>query len=322
MKNKIKQVFPLIGNTPLVPLNFPGVKLYAKLEMFNLTGSTKDRPALMILEEGIKSGKINEDTVVVESSSGNFARSLAVLCRMLGIKFIAVIDRSTNPHHEALLRALCHKVYKVMERDETGGCLLNRIKKVKELIVEHPNSFWPNQYENSLNARAHYMGTGLEICDGLDRLDYFFAGVSSGGSITGNSMRIKERFPKCKIIAVDAVGSVIFSNFPRTRYLPGIGSSLRPKILESAIIDEVVHVDETESVNACREMLNKYGLFLGGSSGSVFAAIKKYFKTHESEPEQVASFLCADRGGMYIDNVYNDDWLNTLPLAQAETKLN
>ena len=208
-----------------------------------------------------------------------------------------------------------------MEPDETGGCLLNRIKKVKEVIAENPNSFWPNQYENRLNAMAHYKGTGEEICQELDHLDLFFVGVSSGGSITGTSMRLKEKYPHCKVIAVDAVGSVIFENNPRTRHLPGIGSSLRPVILDEAIIDDVIHVDEHESIDACRELLNKYGLFLGGSSGSVFAAVKKYFDNNPSEIGKVAVFICADRGGMYIDNVYNDDWVNALPKSYPEKEL-
>ena len=263
MLEKLNKLRQLIGNTPLVSIDKLGYQLFAKLEGYNFTGSAKDRPAMHIIEKGIKSGKIGPDTLIVESSSGNFAIALGTICRMLGLKFTAVIDKNINPVNERLLRVLCHDVKKITIPDETGGHLLNRVKKVKSILANTPDSFWPNQYSNPLNAEAHYQGSGEEICQALDRVDYYFVTVSSGGTVTGTSQRIKKQYPNAKVIAVDSVGSVIFGGPPRPRPIPGMGSSMRPPILDNAIIDEVIYVDEIETVKGCHKLLNDYGLFLG-----------------------------------------------------------
>ena len=316
MLYKLNQLKPLIGNTPLMKLDHPNLQLYAKLEGYNFTGSIKDRPAYGILEEAIRTQKIGPDTIVVESSSGNFAIALATICKKLGIRFIAVIDKFTNPANESLLRVLCHDVIKIMEPDETGGCLLNRIRKIRSLLEEIPDAFWPNQYENPLNPKAHFEGTAMEICRDLDQLDVIFIAVSSGGSVTGISQRVKKDFPNCRTVAVDAEGSVIFGGPPRPRPIPGMGSSMRPKVLEAAKIDEVVYVNELEIVNACNDLLGTHGLFLGGSSGGAYAAALKYdYSTIEAEKPTVA-FISADMGKVYLDNIYNANWVAQLAMYE------
>ncbi len=312
MLNKLHQLKSLIGNTPMMKLDHPRLELYAKLEGYNYSGSIKDRPAYVIMEEAIRTNKVGPDTTIIESSSGNFAIALASMCKNLDIKFIAVIDKFTNPANEALLRVLCHDVIKIMEPDETGGCLLNRIRKIRSLLIELPDAFWPNQYENPLNPKAHYEGTAMEICRDLERLDVMFIAVSSGGSVTGVSQRVKKEFPNCRTVAVDAEGSVIFGAAPRPRPIPGMGSSMRPKVLEAAKIDEVVYVNEHEVVNACNELLNDHGLFLGGSSGGAYAAALKYDYDALGVENPVAAFICADMGKVYLDNIYNADWVAQL----------
>jgi cysteine synthase A len=302
-----------IGNTPLVkiePINLESINLYVKLEYYNPTGSVKDRAAKYIVEESLKLGKINKDTTLIESSSGNFGIALSSYCKKNKIKFHCVVDSHISPTNEMLIKALSTDMTKVNKLDENGGYLLNRIKKVKKLLKTIANSYWVNQYGNPLNAEAYRNTLGKEICDDLDKIDYVFLGVSSGGTITGVSQKIKEVFPKAKVVAVDITGSIIFGGKPEKRYIPGIGSSMVPSILEDAKIDEVITVDEVSTIKMCHELLKNHFIFVGGSSGSVFSAIKQYFSKRKikNQPNVVAIF--ADHGDRYVSTIYNEKWSN------------
>ncbi|PTL80711.1 2,3-diaminopropionate biosynthesis protein SbnA [Vitiosangium sp. GDMCC 1.1324] len=298
-----------LRETPVVELAAEGIRLHAKLEHANPFGSLKDRPAFWILKSAVESGEVTERTTLIESSSGNFANAMASYCRLLGLEFIPVIDPNIAGSNEAFLQRMCKRVVKVQERDETGGFLKTRLRKVQELCKELEDTFWPNQYGNPKVAEAHYRYTGEEICRVFKQLDYVFVGVSTGGTIAGVSQRLKERFPSVKVIAVDAEGSVIFGGPPKKRHIPGIGASVRAELVDRALIDEVVNVPEVETVRACRELLYQHGLLVGGSSGSCYAAVKRYLPRMRSlsAPPQVL-FLCADKGGPYLDTVFNDPW--------------
>ncbi|WP_394846136.1 2,3-diaminopropionate biosynthesis protein SbnA [Pendulispora brunnea] len=294
--------------SPIVPLDFAAANLRAKLEFCNPIGSIKDKPAFWIVKSAIERGIVDEKTTIVESSSGNFAIALAVLCRHLGLRFIPVIDPNISALNEMCLRNLCREVVKVSVRDDTGGFLKTRIAKVKELCGEIPNSFWTEQYGNLDGMAGHYHLTGGQICAHVKNLDYVFLGVSSGGTIAGVSTRLKERFKHVQVIAVDVVGSVIFGGPPRKRYIPGIGASIVPELVGKAAIDRVVMVSETETLQGCRELFARDGVFAGGSSGSVYAAIKKTLGNGKIHAKPDVLFLCCDRGTSYLDTVYNDEW--------------
>ena len=289
-----------------------GMNLFGKLEYVNPVGSIKDRVAYWILTRAAERGEINEETTVIESSSGNFASALASFTRLVGLKFIPVIDPNISSTYEGFLRRLCPTVVKVEERDDTGGFLKTRLHKVKELCASTPHAFWPNQYGNPDAMEAHYELTGSEICADFDSLDYAFIGVSTAGTIAGVSRRLKEQYPNVKIIAVDAEGSVIFGGPPKKRYIPGVGASIVPELLKHALIDDVVLVPERESVYACRELLLTHGLFVGGSSGTAFAAVKRYQGQMSSYRCPNVIFLCADRGTPYLDTVFDTTWTNRL----------
>jgi 2,3-diaminopropionate biosynthesis protein SbnA len=308
-----ENVLEMVGNTPVVKVNGEGlssIELYAKLEYYNPTGSVKDRAANYIIKKLLELGEINHETTLIESSSGNFGIALASYCRKYGNKFCCVIDPNISAINETIIRKLSTTTIKVTEPDSKGGYLLRRIKKVKELLVDIPNSYWVNQYANPYNAEAYYNTLGLELCCELDRIDYIFLGVSSGGTITGVSNRIKEMHPKAKVIAVDVEGSVIFGGIPKKRTIPGIGSSMVPTILKEAKIDDVVIVDEIATIVMCHELLEKHMLFAGGSSGSVLAAIKEYFfdKIFATKPNVVA--ILPDRGERYANTIFNKIWCN------------
>jgi cysteine synthase A len=294
--------------TPVVRIPHDGLRLYAKLEFQNPSGSVKDRSAYAILRGAAQRGELTSTSTIVESSSGNFAISLSLFCRAAGLSFIPVIDANTNPATERLLRLACDRVEKVVDRDDSGGYLLNRLGAVRRLRASVPGAYWTNQYDNADAADAHDTMTGVELCMALDEIDYVFVGVGTGATIAGLSRCVKRLRPGARVIAVDAEGSAIFGQAPRQRHIPGLGSGIRPPLVDQALIDDVVIVPEADAVAACNRLLREHGLFAGGSTGSVYAAVESYFAGHRG-PAPAVAFLCADRGTAYVDTVYRPGWL-------------
>ena len=176
------------------------------------------------------------------------------------------------------------------------------------MMQETKNLYWINQYSNPYIMQAYEQTLGAEICKNIS-IDYIFIGVGSGGTIAGVSKKVKEIYPNAIVVAVDSCGSLIFDCSPKKRFIPGIGSSFRPTLLSNAVFDEVVFIEEYDAITSCREFLHENHLLIGGSSGSVYMAIKQYFegKAFPQKPNVVAIF--ADQGDRYIDTVYNDDWV-------------
>jgi N-(2-amino-2-carboxyethyl)-L-glutamate synthase len=318
-----EDILDYVGHTPMVRIKmeeFGNIKLYAKLEFYNPTGSVKDRAAYYIINKLLDSKEINKDTTMIESSSGNFGIALSAYCRKYGLKFICVVDPHINRINEMLIRCSGAQVIKVTEPDENGGYLLNRIRKVKSLQKEIENSYWVNQYGNPYNAEAYAETLAEEIVTQVDHLDYIFLGISSGGTITGVSGKIKQKFPDVKVIAVDIVGSVIFGHPPKKRFIPGIGSSMVPDILKSAKIDDVVMMDEVATIRMCHELVNRYNIFAGGSSGSAYGAIKKYFTDKVPAKGIDIVTVFPDRGERYGDTIYNEDWCTHFVNNHSEMK--
>ena len=307
---RLEQLGKTLRPTPHVPLAMAHMKLFAKLEYVNPVGSIKDRPAYWILKRAAERREICDETTVIESSSGNFASALAAFTRLIGLRFIPVIDPNISSTYESFLRRTCSTVVKVEDRDDTGGFLKTRLQMVKHLCDTTPNAYWTNQYGNPDAMEAHYELTGGEICADFGSLDFVFIGVSTGGTIAGLSRRLKERYPQVRIIAVDTQGSVIFGDTPRKRHIPGVGSSIVPPLLSHARIDDVVLIPEPETAAACRELLLTHGLFAGGSSGTVYAAVKRYAtRMGGGRPKRpTVLFVCADRGTPYLDTVFDPTW--------------
>jgi len=308
LATRLEQLRNTLRPTPHVPLTMKGMDVFAKLEYVNPVGSIKDRPAFWILQRAAERGEICGETTVIESSSGNFAAALAAFTHLLGLRFIPVIDPNISGTYESFLRRICPVVVKVEDRDDTGGYLKTRLQKVEELCATIPNAYWPNQYGNPDAMEAHYELTATEICADFDSLDYVFIGVSTAGTIAGVSRRLKEQYPNIRVIAVDTEGSVIFGGAPRKRSIPGVGSSIVPQLLSHARIDDVVLISERETVQACRELLDTHGLFVGGSSGTAYAAVKRYAARMSASEHPTVLFLCADRGTPYLDTVFDPTW--------------
>lgn len=306
--DRVDLVLRELPETETVRLPHPRIRLYTKMESANPTGSAKDRAAFWILREAVRRGEITRDTTVVESSSGNFALSLAEFLRQLGVRFIPVIDPNVNVATERTLRRLCERVEKVALPDGTGGYLLSRLERVERLRDELDDVYWPDQYSNPDGARGHYELTGGELLSALGHVDHLFVGVGTGATIAGMSRRISGSCPDVTVVAVDVEGSNIFGARRGRRLIPGIGSSIRPPLIEDALIHEVLTLSELDEVAGCRALLADHGIYAGGSTGCVYAAINRYFETYRGPPPVVA-FLCADRGEPYADTVYSDSWV-------------
>jgi 2,3-diaminopropionate biosynthesis protein SbnA len=305
-------ILSTIGNTPLIemvnifsPLHF---RLYAKLEALNPGGSMKDRPAINIIREGRRSGAIRPDSVIIESSSGNMGIGLAQACSYYGLRFICVIDSKTTLQNRLLLQAYGAEVDLVDKPDpETGEFLQARLNRVKELLALYPNAFWTNQYANTHNSDAHHQTMG-EIVTALDgKVDYVFCATSTCGTLRGCSEFIREQKLPTEVIAVDAVGSVIFDGQSAKRLIPGHGAAVRPSLFQAGLADRCVHITDIECVIGCRLLARREAILAGGSSGAIIMAI------NHSRPRIPEGAVCVailpDRGERYLDTIYSDSWV-------------
>jgi cysteine synthase A len=200
----------------------------------------------------------------------------------------------------------------VDQPDETGGYLLNRIKKVQEIIDSNDDIFWTNQYENENNYKS-YKGLAEEIGNTLPELDYLFVAVSSCGTIVGLSSYLRERYPELRIIGVDIEGSMIFNDKPSKRRISGLGSSKKPHFSLEGVVDDHVCVKHVEIVSGCNQLLRDHAVFAGGSSGACYFAAKNYMKTNGIIRNSAkALIIVPDSGESYVDTIYNDEWLSKL----------
>lgn len=301
-----------IGNTPVVQLtrvftdlNF---QLYAKLEALNPGGSMKDRPALRILSEGLASGEIGDDTVVIESSSGNLGIGLAQACSYLGLKFICVVDPKATAQNLRLIEAYGAQLDRVTAPDpNTGEYLQARLNRVRDLMASTRNAFWPNQYANVNNARAHHE-TMREIVTALGgKVDLVLCATSTCGTLRGCAEYAREQKLSTRIVAVDAVGSVIFGGPSAKRLLPGHGAAVRPALYRADLADQVIHVTDLECITGCRRLARREAILAGASSGAVIAAVE-HLRLAVSKGAVCVAIL-ADRGERYLDTVYSDEWV-------------
>lgn len=303
-----------IGGTPLVKLTRVfkdrDFQLYAKLEGFNPGGSIKDRAAINIIRNAMENGEIGSETTIVESSSGNMGIGLAQVCACYGLRFICVIDPKTTRSNVDILRAYGAEIDYVSEPDPISGEFLQaRIDRVQELLASIPNSYWPDQYSNVFNLRAHYL-TMSEIVNELgDAPDYLFSATSTCGTARGCAEYARANGLKTKVVAVDALGSVIFGGKYAKRLIPGHGASVRPRLHQPELIDRFVHVSDLDCIVGCRRLVRKEGILAGGSSGGVLSAID-HFK-EKIEPGATCVAIFADRGERYLDTVYSDSWVST-----------
>lgn len=306
-------ILSVVGRTPLVRLrrlfrdaNFD---VYGKLEALNPGGSMKDRPAALMIRRALERGVIDQDTVVIESSSGNMGIGLAQACSYHGLRFVCVTDIKTTSQNIAILKAYGAGVECVTEPDpETGELLPARLKRVQHLLQSIDNSWWPNQYASRDNSDAHYESTMCEIAAALGgRVDYVFCATSTCGTIRGCLEFVKAHGLPTQVVAVDAVGSLIFGTTASKRMIPGLGAGMRPELCPIDSIERCVHVSDIDCITGCRRLVRREAIFSGGSSGGVVSALARM--RDDIPPGATCVLVLPDRGERYLDTIYSDSWV-------------
>ena len=298
-----KQLTELIGNTPLLELsnyeakNNLEAKLIAKVEYFNPLGSVKDRVANAMIEEGIKQGKINKDTVIIEPTSGNTGIGLAFVTAVKGLRLILTMPETMSVERRRIVSALGAEVVLTPGSDGMKGA----ITKAEELVKEYGNAIIPQQFENEANPAIHYETTGVEIYEDTDgKVDIFVAGVGTGGTVTGTGKALKERNPNVKVVAVEPASSPVLSGGkPGPHKIQGIGAGFVPKVLDLDIVDEIIKVENDDAFEAARAVAKSDGLLVGISSGAAIYAATQLAKRPENKGKNIVVLL-PDTGERYL----------------------
>ncbi|WP_438672333.1 2,3-diaminopropionate biosynthesis protein SbnA [Solihabitans fulvus] len=282
-------------------------EIFLKIEGLNPAGSVKLKTAVALIEDAERRGVLSDGGRVVESSSGNLGIALSMVCSIKGYSFTCVTDPNASARSVATMRALGAEVVVVANRDSNGGFLGSRIAHLKAMLALDHELVWPNQYANAANPRAHWERTAASILRSIEAIDYLFVGAGTTGTLMGCAAYFRQFSPKTRIIAVDTRGSVTFGYPAGPRHIPGLGTSRTPELLRMDNLDEVLLVDEAEAVWTCRLLARRHGLLVGGSTGSVLAAVRGY-GGHLAPGSRVVA-IAPDLGERYLDTIYNDDWV-------------
>jgi 2,3-diaminopropionate biosynthesis protein SbnA len=288
-----------------------GRRLFLKCEGFNFAGSIKVKAALGMVEAAERAGVLRPGSVLVESSSGNLGVALSIIAATRGYGFICVTDSRCNPTTHRMMEAFGAKVHTVREPDPHGGYLGARINYVQALCVADARHVWLNQYANPNNWGAHMRTTAPAIAREFPQLDVLFVGAGTTGTLMGCARYFQQRNEQghrpVHVVAVDAVGSVTFGTEAAPRMIPGLGTSVRPAQLDESFIDEVIHVEEEDTVRACRRMAGN-GFLFGGSTGTVVSGAMSWLAANDA-PGLTAVAIAPDLGERYIDTIYDDGWV-------------
>jgi len=286
----------LVGNTPMLKLGYiNNANVYAKLEYLNPAGSIKDRVALYMINDAIKNNLINENSTIIEPTSGNTGIGLCAIAAKMGLKSIIVMPDTMSIERINLMKAYGAEV--ILTDGKLG--MSGAIKKATELASQIEGSFIPDQFNNKSNPKAHYETTGKEIYNDLDgKVDVLVCGVGTGGTITGIGTYLKEKNPNIKIYAVEPKGSNVLSGGKAGAHgLQGIGAGFIPTILDVNLYDDVITITEDEAYKESRLFAKKEGILVGISSGAALAAVKKIKDNHKNENIVV---ILPDTGDRYL----------------------
>lgn len=303
MEKIAKQLTELIGGTPLLELsnyekkNSLGAQIVAKLEYFNPLGSVKDRVANAMIEQGIKEGKINQDTVIIEPTSGNTGIGLAFVTAAKGLHLILTMPDTMSIERRKIVKALGAEIVLTPGRAGMRGA----IEKAAQLKEEYGNAFIPQQFENEANPAIHKATTAQEIWKDTDgNVDIFVSSVGTGGTLTGTGEGLREKNPNVKIIAVEpATSAVLSGEKPGPHKIQGIGAGFIPKVMDMSLVDEVIKVGNEEAFETAREVAKSDGLLVGISSGAALWAATELAKRTENAGKRIVVLL-PDTGERYL----------------------
>ncbi|MBQ5989542.1 MAG: cysteine synthase family protein [Oscillospiraceae bacterium] len=270
----------LIGNTPLVRLgnivNENGVNVFAKLELWNPSGSVKDRTGLYMINDAERRGVLKPGGTIVEATAGNTGLGIAFSALNRGYKIIFVVPTKFSAEKQALLRALGAEVINTPR--ELG--MLGAVAKAEEIKAQIPGSISLEQFKNQSNPLAHYETTGREIFESLDgKIDYVVAGAGSGGTYSGILRYIKEHVPSAKGILADPVGSTMGGGEHADYNIKGIGNDFIAETMDMSLVDDVIKINDAEAFETAKLLASKEGVIAGSSSGAAMAAVLKLVKS-------------------------------------------
>lgn len=293
----------LIGHTPLLELTHIEkefalkAKLLAKLEYFNPAGSVKDRIARAMIDDAEKSGKLKPGSTIIEPTSGNTGIGLASVAASRGYKIIIVMPETMSVERRQLMKAYGAEL--VLTEGAKG--MKGAIAKAEELAKVTPDSFIPGQFVNPANPKAHEETTGPEIYEDTDgKVDFFIAGVGTGGTITGVGKYLKSKKPDVKVVAVEPASSAVLSTgVPGSHKIQGIGAGFVPDVLDTKIYDEIIAVQNDDAFDAGRLVGHKEGVLVGISSGAALWAAIELAKRPENEGKTIVALL-PDTGDRYL----------------------
>ncbi|ALE73103.1 Ornithine cyclodeaminase [Pseudonocardia sp. Ae168_Ps1] len=284
-----------------------GRSLYLKCEGFNFAGSVKLKAALGMVTAAERSGRLTPWSVLVESSSGNLGVALAMIAASRGYRFVCVTDPRCNPATHRIMEALGAEVRVVDLPDAAGGYLATRLSLVRSMVESDDRYVWLDQYANPENWGSHLTSTGPQIESAFPGIDVLFVGAGTTGTLMGCARYFRSRPGRVRVVAVDAVGSITFGDRPAPRMIPGLGTSVRPPLLDEAYVDDVVHVAEPDTLEICHRLARR-GFLFGGSTGTVVAGALAWLSRHGDE-SVTAVALAPDLGERYLDTVYRTSWL-------------
>ncbi|SFX80806.1 cysteine synthase A [Thermoactinomyces sp. DSM 45891] len=298
-----------IGNTPVVALEdnlVPvGKKLFLKLDYFNPNFSVKDRTAFGLVKKAMDRGELKPGGMAIESTSGNFGKSLAMLGAVYKFRVLILVDPKVSPSLLKWYKAYGAEIEMVTELDEDGGYQKTRYKRVKELMSQYPDTYWTDQYDNPNNPSIHFETTAKEIVD--LPIDAVVGAVSTGGHLCGMGRFIKEKKPEIKVIACDVKGSAIFGHPFNPYLINGVGLSWRTENTDLSVIDQICIASDQEAISTCRILAKEHGIMVGGSGGLVVVSALS-FLNHSNAKSALA--IIPDTGINYLDQIYDDEWLD------------
>lgn len=293
-----KNALKLIGNTPIY--NLDNTNIFIKLEKYNLGGSVKDRAVMGMLQDAIESGKINENTILVEPTSGNTGISLAMLGAIYGIKVIIVMPESMSVERRQIIKAYGAQLILTPKELGTKGA----IAKAEEIISSNSNAIMLQQFINPSNPQYHYDTTAEEILNTVPNIDIFIAGVGTGGTVSGVSRKIKQS-KSIHSIAVEPVESAVISgNNPGPHPIQGIGAGFIPNNYDSSLVDEVITISGEEAKNTAKAFMRETGISVGISSGAAIAVAKKVAAQH---PDKIIVTVAPDGVEKYLSVLEFED---------------
>ena len=292
-----KQLTELIGHTPLLELSNYEAKVIAKLEYFNPLGSVKDRVAAAMIDQGIKEGKINQDTIIIEPTSGNTGIGLAFVAASKGLHLILIMPDTMSVERRKIVTALGAEIRLTPGREGMSGA----INEARRLAEEYGNAFIPQQFENETNPKIHEETTAEEIWEDTDgKVDIFVSSVGTGGTITGTGFGLRAKNPDVTIVAVEPKSSPVLSGGkPGPHKIQGIGAGFIPKVMRMDIVDEVIAVENEDAFDKARKVAKTDGLLVGISSGAAIYAATELAKRPENKGKNIVVLL-PDTGERYL----------------------